>query len=119
MADLRDILSENEEQLNEDELMSYLDDNLSQEDKHAFEQKMADSSFVNDAIEGLRKFRNKQQLQESVNQLNKLLEKQTTSKTKRNEKRIFKELPLLLLTALIILVVCIIGYFVIHLFSKH
>jgi hypothetical protein len=118
MADLRDILSDNDEQLNEDELMNYLEDNLSAEDKHAFEEKMADSSFVNDAIEGLKKFKNKQQLKDSVDHLNKLLEKQTASKKVRDEKKKVKELPLMLLTALLILLICILGYLVIHLFYK-
>ena len=119
MADLRDILSDNDEQLNEDELMNYLDDNLSAEDKHAFEQKISDSQFVNDAIEGLKKFKNKQQLKDTLSHLNKLLEKQTASKKQRDQKRSIKEMPMVLLTALLILLICIIGYFVIHLFIQH
>jgi hypothetical protein len=119
MGDLRDILSNNDEQLNEDELMNYLEDNLSAEDKHAFEEKMADSQFVNDAIHGLKKFKNKQQLKDTLHHLNKLLEKQTASKEQRNQKKSIKELPMVLLTALLILLICIIGYFVIHLFIRH
>lgn len=119
MADLRDILSGNDEQLNEDELVNYLNDNLSEQDKHAIEEKMAGSPFVNDAVDGLKEFKSKQQLNDTIKQLNKSLEKQLAEKKLRKSKHEFKDLPLLLLTAIIILLICIVGYFVIHLYYQH
>lgn len=119
MADLRSILSDNEDHLNEDELMKYLDGNLSEADKHAFEEKMQSSGFVNDAVDGLKAVKNKQHLYDYVQQLNKNLEKQLAAKKQRKEKRTIKHIAAVILTALIILLICIIGYVAIHLYHKN
>jgi hypothetical protein len=118
MADLRDILSDDEEQLNEDELRKYLDNNLSEEEKHEFEKKVAASSFDNDAVDGLKSFKNKQRLNDYVNQINKNLEKQLQEKKQKKEKRKIKDFSWIILTVILILFICIIGYFVIHLYSQ-
>jgi len=117
MADLRDILSDDEEQLNNDELMKYLDDNLSDEQKREFEKKIETSDFVNDAMEGLKSFKNKQNLDNYVNQINKNLDKQLQLKKQRNEKRKIKHISWIVLSIVLILFICIIGYFLIHLFN--
>ncbi len=73
MDDLKDILSGDAESISEEELVKYLEGSLSNEERHLFEKKTADSSFVNDAIEGLQGFKNKKKLDQYVNQLNKNL----------------------------------------------
>jgi hypothetical protein len=118
MANLRDILSDENHQLNEEELMNYIHDNLSEEDKHAVEKKISASGFVIDAVEGLKAFENKQQLNDYVKQLNKNLEKQLTTKKLHNEKRKIKELPIMLVSALIILILCVVCYIAIHLYHR-
>lgn len=118
MADIRDILSDNEEQLNEDELMKYLEDNLSEDDKQAFEKKMQASGFVSDAVDGLKVVKNKQHINDYAHQLNNNLEKQLAAKKQRKEKRTIKYIPYIVLTVLIILLICIIGYFAIHLYRS-
>jgi hypothetical protein len=118
MADLRDILSDDEEQLNEDELMKYLDNNLSDEEKHEFEKKLAGSSFANDAVDGLKSFKNKQSLNDYVNQINKNLDKQLQLKKQQKEKRKIKELGWIILAVILILFICLISYFVIHLYNQ-
>jgi hypothetical protein len=117
MADLRDILSD-DEQLNEDDLMKYLDDNLSEEKKLEFEKKVAASNFDNDAVDGLKSFKNKQSLNDYVNQINRNLDKQLQLKKQKKEKRKFKDFSWIILTVILILFICIIGYFVIHLYNK-
>jgi hypothetical protein len=118
MADLRDILSDDEEQLNEDELMKYLDNNLSEEEKLEFEKKVTGSRFDNDAVDGLKSFKNKQSLNDYVNQINKNLEKQLQLKKQKNEKRKIKGFTWIILTAILILFICVISYFVIHLYNQ-
>ncbi len=118
MADLRDILEDNEEHLNDDELIRYLEGSLSEDDKHAFEKKIETSGFVNDAIDGLKTIRNKQNINDYVHQLNKNLEKQLALKKQRKEKRRIKYLSWAILTALVILIICIIGYVVIHFYKN-
>jgi hypothetical protein len=118
MADLRDILSDDEEQLNEDELMKYLDNNLSEEEKLEFEKRFAASSFENDAVDGLKSFKNKQSLNDYVNQINRNLDKQLQLKKQKNEKRKIKDFSWIILTVILILFICVIGYFVIHLYNQ-
>src|SRR5947208_11555753 len=98
MADLKDILFDDDEQLNEDELMKYLDNNLSEEEKLEFEKKIAASSFENDAVDGLKSFKNKQSLNDYVNQINKNLEKQLQLKKQKKEKRKLKGFSWIILT---------------------
>lgn len=118
MADLRDILSDEEEQLSEEELMKYLHGNLSEEETYAFEKKTASSMFANDAIEGLQQFKSKQTVDAYVVQLNKNLRQSTASKKERQQKRRLKDQPWLVVTILIILAACILTYFVIHLYNN-
>jgi ABC-type bacteriocin/lantibiotic exporter with double-glycine peptidase domain len=117
MADLRDILFDDEEQLNEDELRNYLDDNLPENAKRAFEKKMENSGFVYDAVDGLKAFKNKEDLNTYVKQLNKNLEKQLATKKKEKEKRKIKEFPWIFTAVLIILLLCVMGYIAIHFYG--
>jgi anti-sigma factor RsiW len=118
MGDLKDILSNEEEQVNEDELMNYLEGNLSEEEKHAFERKTSDSSFASDALEGLQQFKNKNKLDEYVSQLNKNLQEQLTARKQRNNKRRLKYNQWFLLTIVVILALCVLGYFIISIYNK-
>lgn len=110
MADWKDILSDKEEDASEQELINYLQGNLSDEEKYAFEKKTADSEFLNDAVEGLSNFKSKQQLNEYVSQLNKNLYKQLDQRKKRKEKRKLKDNPWIIISVIIILVLAIIAF---------
>jgi ABC-type bacteriocin/lantibiotic exporter with double-glycine peptidase domain len=118
MADLKDILSDNDEHLNEDDLLRYLEGSLSEEDKQAFEKKIEASGFINDAVDGLKTVKNKQDINEYVYQLNKNLEKQLALKKQRKEKRTIKNIQWVILTAFVIFIICIIGYLLIHFYRK-
>jgi hypothetical protein len=76
------------------------------------------SVFVNDALEGLQRFNDKEKLDQYVNDLNKNLHQQLAARKQRKQKRKFKDDPWLLLTIIIILALCILGYIVIHLHNK-
>jgi len=116
MADWRDILSDEEEQLNQDELMNYLDGNLSEQEKHAFKKKTANSPFVNDAVEGLQEFKNKQELEKHVNDLNTKLKQQLKSRQHHKLRPKLTSNTWLIIATLIILAICVICYFIIHLY---
>ncbi len=118
MADWNDILNNSEEPLKDDELINYVEDNLSEEEKHDFEKKLVDSSFMNDAVEGLHHFNTKQQLNQYVLQINKNLQSQLDAKKQRRKKRRLKDNPWTVISILILLAICIIGYFVIHFHLK-
>jgi ATP-dependent Zn protease len=114
MSDWKDILSGKEEQANEDELMKYLEGNLSEEEKYAFEKKTADSEFTNDAVEGLNQFKSKQQLNAYVEQLNKNLHNQLAQKKKRKDKRKLKDNPWIIVAVLLILALAIIAFILVN-----
>lgn len=118
MADWKDILTDNNGQPGDDELINYLEDNLSEEEKNALEQKIVDSSFTNDALEGLQGFDNKDKLNQYVHQLNKNLQQQLAAKKQRKQERRLKENPWLIIAIIILLAICILGYSLIHLHMK-
>ena len=71
---------------------------------------MAGDEFINDAVEGLEQFKNKQKLSLLVDQLNSDLKKHTAKKKKQKEKRKLKDQPWLYITILILLLLIIIGF---------
>ena len=118
MADLKDILSEQEEHANEEELIKYLNGNLSDEEKYAFETKTSNSDFVNDAVEGLDQFKRKDRLNDYVEQLNKNLHKQLDLRKKRKEKRSIKDNPWIWFAVILILGLIIIAFVIIRMQHK-
>jgi len=118
MEDLTNILS-SEDEFTEEQLLNYLQGNLTGEDAHLVEKQMADSDFVNDAVEGLQAIKSPRKLDEYVSQLNKKLQTQLEAKKQRKEKREIKHLGWIILAVIIILVLCILGYVVIHMAKEH
>jgi hypothetical protein len=96
--DLKDILSNLNKDIEQDKLLDYLNKNLSATEAHEVEKQMADDEFMNDAVEGLENFKNKQDLSLLVEQLNKDLKKQTAKKKLKKEKRKLKEQPWVYIT---------------------
>lgn len=110
---LFNILSNSSKDIDNQKLMDYLSGKLSPEDKHEIEKQMADSDFVNDAVEGLEEIQNKKDLSVFVEQLNSNLQKQLDKKKKRKEKRAIKEQPWAYLAIVLLLLLIVIGFIVI------
>ncbi|MBG9374830.1 hypothetical protein I5907_01175 [Panacibacter sp. DH6] len=113
MADLGNILA-NDDQLNEDQLRRYLAGNADASDIHAVEKQMADDDFMNDAVEGLQDFSSNARLEDYVSQLNKKLHQQLEVPKERKKKRAIKNLTWVVVAAIIILLLCIIGAWIIR-----
>lgn len=118
MTDLKDILN-HEDELSSEELMRYLQGNATEEERFAIEKQMADSSFIDEAIEGLQHFKDPAQVKEYVEQLNKQLQKQTAKKITRRNKRKLKEQSWLIIAILAILLLSVTGFLLIHFTMKH
>ena len=110
---LFDILSNSNKDIDNQKLMDYLSGKLSAEEKHDFEKEMADSNFVNDAVEGLEEVKNKKELANFVDHLNNDLQKQLEKKKKRKQKLALKDQPWLYLAIILLLLLIIIGFIVI------
>lgn len=114
MANWNDILSGNGEEINDEELLKYLEGNLPENQKQIIEQKLQASEFSNDALEGLEQFSSKKNLDVYVDQLNRNLHQQLVSRKSKLEKRKPKDQQWILITIIIVLAICIIGYALIH-----
>ncbi|HVX50240.1 MAG TPA: hypothetical protein VHB48_08775 [Chitinophagaceae bacterium] len=118
MEDLTNILS-SEDEFTEDLLLEYLMGNTSGEDAHKVEKQMADSDFVNDAVEGLQAIKSPRKLSDYVTQLNNKLQQQLELKKQKKEKREIKHLGWIILAVILILALCILGYVIIHMAREH
>jgi hypothetical protein len=57
--DLKNILSNSNKDIDNQQLMDYLSNQLSESKMHEVERSMADDAFINDAVEGLQQVENK------------------------------------------------------------
>ncbi len=110
---LLNILSNSNKDIDNQKLMDYLSGKLSADEKHEVEKQMADSDFMNDAVEGLEDVKNKKNLTFFVEQLNSDLQKQLEKKKKRKKKRALKDQPWLYLAIILLLLLSIISFIVI------
>jgi hypothetical protein len=116
MKDLDNILNEDDE-LNEDQLLNYLKGNSSADDMHAVEKGMADSSFVNDGVEGLQEFSTQEKINSYVQQINASLHLKLSGQTKKNKRKI-QILSWEIITVIVVILLCLLGYAVIEMMRK-
>ena len=108
--DLKDILSNSNKDIDNQQLMDYLSQQLSQAKGHDIEKSMADDPFINDAVEGLQHFKPPKDLLVCVDQLNNDLKKQIAKNKKRKQKRRLKDQPYTYFAIILILLLLIICY---------
>jgi hypothetical protein len=92
MAEWKNILPDNNEQLSNEDLLKYLDSRTSEEEKYAIEKKFSDTSFESDAIDGLQQIKSQERLKNHVSQLDQKLQQQLISKNtvrKKERSKIF------------------------------
>lgn len=111
--DLLNILSNSNKDIDNQKLMDYLSGKLSEKEKHEVEKWMADNDFSTEALEGLEQFKDRTDLQNYVDQLNKDLNSYLRVKKQRREKRKIKDAPWVYYTIFILLLLIIIAYLVI------
>ena len=102
-SNLKDILSNLSTDIDQETLLLYLQGKLSDDKKHELEQKLVDSEFANDALDGLREIRDQQQIQFMVDMLNRDLKKKTEKKRMRREKMKLKDQSWIYISLIILL----------------
>jgi ferric-dicitrate binding protein FerR (iron transport regulator) len=112
--DLLKILSHSNKDIDNQKLMDYIAGKLSSDDKHEVERWMADSNFMNDAVEGLESVKNKAHISELVNQINQDLQKRLEQKKTRKKKRQLKDNPWIYYAVVIVLFTIVITWYIIH-----
>src|SRR5688500_8104935 len=113
MSDLKNILHEDDQPISEEMLRKYLAGELHGDALHAVERQIADSSFMNDAVEGLQNMRTSH-LDEYVKELNQNLHNQLAERKHRKEDKSVKGMPLILFAVVLIILLCILGYMVLN-----
>jgi len=111
MEELSNIWNADDE-LNEEQLMNYVKGKSSKEDAHAVEKKMADSSFVNDAVEGLQKF-SAEKVNTYVQEINEHVHQKLADK-KHHRKKITGNLSWEIIAVIVIILLCLIGYVIVE-----
>lgn len=115
MADnLKDILSNLSTDIDQETLLLYLQDKLPEEKKHEVEKQLLDNDFADDALEGLKEIKDKQQISYMVEMLNRDLKKKTEKKKQLREKLKIKDQPWLYISILILLLLIVLSYFILH-----
>jgi anti-sigma factor RsiW len=115
---LLNILANSNKDIDNQQLMDYLSGKLSGEALHELERSMADNEFLNDAVEGLQRMEDKKKMQAYVDELNASMQKTLEKKKQRRLKRRLKEDPWGLLAVILVITLCILGYFVVRKFLQ-
>ncbi|MFN4314928.1 MAG: hypothetical protein ACK4E0_11575 [Chitinophagaceae bacterium] len=110
---LKDILSHLTQEIDQETLLLYLQDQLSADKKHELEKQLIDNPFAGDALEGLRTIRDKKQIAYMVEMLNRDLRKKTEKRKQRRRKLQLPDHSQLYITVLIVLLLVIICFVVI------
>lgn len=116
MNDWKDILAGKEEKLTDEDLLRYLDNDLSEEEKNVLEKKVIDS-FESDAIDGLQQIKDTDKLRRHVRHLNKKLPYLLRLKKHRLEKNSLKDFQWIILAIIVLLFLCTMGYVIITMYK--
>lgn len=112
MEDLTNIWNADDE-LNEEQLMNYANNKSSDEEAHNVEQKMNNSQFVNDAVEGLQNFSSTEKMNTYVQQINENLHTRLVEKKRKKDKGI-TNLSWQIIAVITIIILCVLGYVIIE-----
>lgn len=108
---LLDILKQRDD-LTEQELLKYLQDDLTPEERRAVEEKLADSEMMSDAEEGLR-MADATKTSYAVNDINRKLAQQLQQQRRKRKQKPMPNLSLVIVTTFLILVLIVLAYLVI------
>ncbi|HMO62612.1 MAG TPA: hypothetical protein PKC39_11475 [Ferruginibacter sp.] len=111
-SELKNILSNSNKDISNQQLVQYLCNQLPPDDTHEVEKTMADDAFVDDAVEGLQQMGSVENIEAYTDQLNHFLQKQTAKNKQRKTKRRYKDSPYTYAAIILILLLAIVGYFV-------
>jgi hypothetical protein len=117
VQDLNNILNE-EDDLRNDDLLKYMQGDLSRDEQYKVEKQIAGSDFVSDAMDGLQSMKSPKSIEQYVDELNRQLQKQVATKKHRKEKRKLKDQPWIIIAVVVVIGLCILAYAVIKYYHK-
>ena len=107
---LKNILSHLSTDIDQETLLLYLQNKLSDEKRHEIEKILLESNFEDDAVEGLQQVKDKEQINYMVEALNRKLKKKLQKKKKFRDKMRLKDHPWLYMALLILLLLIVISF---------
>lgn len=116
--ELFNILSHSSKDIDNQKLMDYLSGKLSGREKQEMDEWIANSEILKDAVEGLGKISDKSRLQVYVDQLNQQLHQHLEEQKSRRKRKRIIEYPWIYLTIIIILLICVLGYLIVHQYTR-
>ena len=117
MADANNILPNNDAL--DEQMMNYIQGNLSDEEMQLVQKQIDDDAFVKDALDGLQQFSSNKKLTEYVASLNHNLQQQLVAKKQKQEKRKLIHPSWIVMTTVLILLLCVLAYVVIMFVKSH
>ena len=105
-------------QINEQKLMDYMQGRLSPEEAHEVEKLMADSGFINDAVEGLSEMKDKQKIATILQELNGQLNAKIRQKAKKKALLIPDQLTLTIAATITVLILVVIAYVIYRMYHS-
>ena len=111
---LKDILSNLHSEIDQNELLRYVQGHLPAEKQQELEARLLQSDFEADALEGLQAFEDKRHLSQLVEQLNQDLKKKASKRKRRLTPLEIKSDPWIWIAVAMILILIIISYIVIR-----
>ena len=90
---IKNILTNLSTDIDQEILLQYLQDKLSEEKKHEVEKQLLENEFASDAIEGLQQIKNKKDINIIIDQLNRDLKLKTAKKNQRRERIKLQDQP--------------------------
>jgi|SRR5436190_7770336 len=118
-SNYKDIFSHLSNEVDQETLLLYLQNKLSEEKKHEIEKKLMESEFTDDAVEGLREIKDKRQIQYMVEMLNRDLKNKLQKKKERRRKLEIKDQSWLYVSILIFILLIIISYMIIRKYMEN
>ena len=112
--ELKDILSNDHPEIDPELMMLYLQGKLTPEQRHEVEKQLMEGEFEEEAMEGLQDFKDKEQIQYTVEALNRDLKKRTEKKKKRREKLKLPDQTLVIVSVIVVLILVVLSYVVIR-----
>ncbi len=115
--DLKNILSNLNNDIEQDKLLDYLNRQLSDKEQHELEKQLNDDAFMSDAMDGLAEFHSKSNVTAMVQELNSGLNRQLRKKKKT--KNFFRQDATVYYSIALILLLIVVGYVVVRMFLKN
>ena len=92
--------------LTDEQMLGYLRNNLTREERHAVEKHLVDCSFCSDGLEGMKKMENESRILTIAGELRRLARKRRIKSAKG--RKLFSQLDLITLFVLIFLILFLI-----------